>query len=158
MSTSGDPRDGGQYPPPGGYEQNPAGLGPGYGQGPGYGEPLRRPRNGFGIAALVLGLLALVLCWTIIGGIVLGLLALVFGLLGRARVKRGQATNGGLAVAGIVLGIIGLLISIGIVAFGVSILNSPAGQSYQQCIEESGGDPAAIEQCASELAPRVGDG
>ena len=42
---------------------------------PGYGAPLRRPRNGLGIAALVLGLLALVLCWTIIGGIVLGLLA-----------------------------------------------------------------------------------
>ncbi|MDQ4010496.1 MAG: DUF4190 domain-containing protein [Actinomycetota bacterium] len=145
MSTSGDPRDGGQYPPPGGYEQNPAG-------------PQRRPRNGLGIAALVLGLLALVLSWTIIGGIVLGLLALVFGLLGRARVKRGEATNGGLPVAGIVLGSIGLLIAIGIVAFGVSILNSPAGRSYQQCLEQSGGDPVRIQQCASEFGRQVGGG
>jgi heme/copper-type cytochrome/quinol oxidase subunit 2 len=124
----------------------------------GYGAPLSRPRNGFGIAALVLGLLALVLSWTIIGGIVLGLLALIFGLLGRARARRGEATNGGLSLAGIVLGVIGLLIAIGIVAFGVSILNSPAGQNYQQCIEESGGDPAAIDRCASEFGRRVGDG
>lgn len=150
MGTSGDPRDGGQYPPPGGYEQNPA--------GPGYGAPLRRPRNGFGIAALVLGLLALVLSWTIIGGLVLGPLALLFGLLGRARAKRGEATNGGLSVAGIVFGIIGLLISIGIIAFGASILNTPAGQSYQQCIEQSGGDAVRIEQCVSEFGRRVGDG
>ncbi|HVE96652.1 MAG TPA: DUF4190 domain-containing protein [Pseudonocardiaceae bacterium] len=124
----------------------------------GYGAPMRRARNGFGIAALILGLLALLLSWTIVGGIVLGLLALIFGLLGRARVKRGEATNGGLSVAGIVLGIIGLLIAIGIVVFGVSILNSPAGQSYQQCIEESAGDLAAIQQCASEFGRQVGDG
>ncbi len=62
-----------------------------------------------------MGLLALALSWTIIGGIVLGLLALIFGLLGRGRAKRGEATNGGLSVTGIVLGIIGLLIAIGIV-------------------------------------------
>lgn len=140
MSTSGDPRDGGQYPPPE------------------YGAPLRRPRNGFGIAALLLGLLALVLSWTIIGGIVFGLLALICGLFGRARAKRGEATNGGLSVAGIVLGIIGLLIAIGIIALGASFLKSPAGQSYQQCIEESIGNPAAIERCVSEFGRQVGDG
>lgn len=124
---------------------------------PGYGAPLSRPRNGLGIAALVLGLLALVLSWTIIGGIVLGLLALILGLLGRARAKRGEATNGGLSLAGIVLGVIGLLIAIGILALGVSLFNSPAGQNYQQCIEESAGDPAAIEQCASEFGRQVTD-
>ena len=41
--------------------------------------------------------------------------------------QAGEATNGDLSVTGIVLGIIGLLIAIGIVVFGVSILNSPAG-------------------------------
>lgn len=158
MSTSGDPRDGGRYSPPGGYEQNPAVPGSGYGQGPGYGPSLRRSRNGFGIAALMLGLLALLLSWTIIGGIVLGLLALIFGLLGRARVKRGAATNGGLSIAGIVLGSIGLLIAIGILVFGVSLFNSPAGRSYQQCIEQSGRDPVRVEQCVSEFGRQVGGG
>lgn len=64
------------------------------------GDP--RSRNGFGIAALVLGLFALLLSWTIIGGVLFGILALIFGLLGRARAKRGEATNGGMSVAGVV--------------------------------------------------------
>lgn len=167
MSAPGDPRNGGpnlplggygQNQPPAGHEQYPAGLGPGYGQGPGYGAPPTQPRNGFGIAALVLGLLAVVLSWTIIGGGVFGILALIFGLLGRARAKRGEATNGGLSVAGVILGLIGLLIAIGLIAFGVSVINSPAGRSYQQCVQQSDGDPAKIQQCASEFGRQVGGG
>lgn len=117
-----------------------------------------RSRNGFGIAALVLGLFALLLSWTIIGGILFGILALIFGLLGRARAKRGEATNGGMSVAGVVLGVLGLLIAIGLVVVGVSILKSPAGQDYQQCVERSGGDPGEIQQCASEFGRQVGGG
>jgi membrane-bound ClpP family serine protease len=152
MSAPGDPPNGGPNLPLGGYGQNPAGL------GPGYGAPPAQPRNGFGIAALVLGLLAVVLSWTIIGGGVFGILALVFGLLGRARAKRGEATNGGLSIAGVILGLIGLLIAIGLIAFGVSVLNSPAGRNYQQCVEQSGGDTAKIQQCASEFGRQVGGG
>jgi hypothetical protein len=152
MSAPGNPQNGGSNPPPGGYGQNPAGL------GPGYSVPLTRPRNGFGIAALVLGLLALVLSWTIIGGIVFGITALIFGLLGWARVKRGEATNGGLSVAGVILGLIGLLIAIGLIVFVVSILNSPAGQNYRQCLQQSDGDPAKIQQCSSEFSRQVGGG
>lgn len=149
MSTPGDPRDGGQYPPPGGYQAPPPA---GYGQNP------TQPRNGFGIAALVLGLLALLSSWTLIGGILLGLLALIFGLLGRARAKRGEATNGGMSVAGAVLGVIGLLLAIGLIAIGVSLFNSPAGRDYQQCVEQSGDDPVRIEQCAAEFGRQVGGG
>jgi hypothetical protein len=158
MSAPGEPRNGGPNLPLGGYGQNPAGLGPGYGQGPGYDAPPTQPRNGFGIAALVLGLLAVLLSWTIIGGGVFGILALVFGLLGRARAKRGEATNGGISVTGVILGLIGLLIAIGLIVFGVSILNSPAGRSYQQCVQRSDGDPTKIQQCASEFGHQVGGG
>lgn len=152
MTGPGNPRDGDQYRPPVSYGQNP----PGYGQSPGYGEPPVRPRNGFGITALILGLLALLLSWTIIGGIVFGVLALIFGLIGRARAKRGEATNGGVSLAGVVLGVIGLLLAIGLVALGASLLNSPAGQNYQQCVQQSGGDPAKLQQCFSEFGRQVG--
>ncbi|MGH3869093.1 MAG: hypothetical protein ACRDQ4_23865 [Pseudonocardiaceae bacterium] len=67
----------------------------------------------------MLGLLALVLSWTVTGGILFGVLALILVLLGRARVKRGESTNGGLSVDEVVLGVIGLLLAIGLVALGV---------------------------------------
>lgn len=156
MSAPGDPRDGGLNPPPGGYGQSTAQFGSGYGQSTGYGAPPAAPRNGFGIAALVLGLLALVLSWTVIGGIVFGVLALIFGLLGRARAKRGESTNGGLSLAGVVLGVIGTLIAVGLIAWGVYLLNAPAGQSYRQCVQRSGGDPVKIQQCVSDFGRVVG--
>lgn len=111
----------------------------------------QRSRNGMGIAALVLGLFAVLLSWTIIGGILLGILALIFGLVGRSRAKRGEATNGGVSVAGAVVGVVGLLISVGLVVFGVSLINSPAGQDLRQCIEQSRGDAAAIQECEEEF-------
>lgn len=114
------------------------------------------PRNGFGVAALVLGVFALLLSWTIVGGIIFGILALIFGLLGRARAKRGESTAGGLSIAGVVLGIVGLLIAIGLIAVGASIINSPTGRSYQQCVEQSGGDPVKIRQCAEEFERHFG--
>jgi hypothetical protein len=152
MNGPVNPRDGEQYRSPRNYGPNT----PGYSQGSGYSTAPARPRNGFGIAALVLGLLALLLCWTIVGGIVFGILAVIFGLLGGARAKRGEATNGGVSVAGTVLGIIGLLLTIGLVALGVSLLNSPAGQNYQQCLQQSGRDPAKMQQCFSEFGNQVG--
>jgi hypothetical protein len=152
MTAPGDPRGGEQYPPSVSYGQNPAG----YSQGPGYGAPPVRPRNGFGIAALVLGLLALVLSLTVIGGIIFGILALIFGLLGRARAKRGESTTGGLSIAGVVLGVIGLLIAIGLIAWGISMMNSPAGQSYRQCLQQADGDRAKIQQCSSEFVRQRG--
>ncbi len=125
-------------------------------RGVGYDGPAARPRNGFGVAAVVLGLLALVLFWTIIGGIVFGILALVFGVLGRGRARRGEATNGGLSVAGAVLGGIGLVVAIGLLAYGVSLINSPAGESFRQCLRQAGGDRTMIGRCADEFSRQVG--
>ncbi|WP_338057722.1 DUF4190 domain-containing protein [Streptomyces sudanensis] len=52
-------------------------------------------------------------------GIVLGVLALIFGIIGRKRVQRGEANNGGMATAGIVTGTIGIVL--GAVALGAII-------------------------------------
>lgn len=46
-----------------------------------------------GVAALTLGLIGAVLFWTVLGGVVLGLLALIFGIVGYRRGKRGEATT-----------------------------------------------------------------
>ncbi len=60
--------------------------------------------NGFGIAALVLGIVGLVLSPTIVFGLVLGVLALIFGILGRGKAKRGESDTPGQSLAGVILG------------------------------------------------------
>lgn len=110
-----------------------------------------RARNGFGVTAVVLGLFALLLAWTVIGGIVLGILAVIFGVLGRRRVGRGEATNGGVSVAGIVLGGIGLVIAIVLLALALSVLNTPAGRGYRDCLQRSAGNPTLAERCVTEF-------
>lgn len=113
-----------------------------------------RSRNGFGIAALVLGLLAVLLFWTIILPIIFGLLALIFGLVGRARVKRGQATNGRMALAGVLLGLLGLIIVGAIIAFSAWTLQSPEGQRFLECVEQAGEDQEQMRQCVEQFIDR----
>lgn len=133
---------GSSYPPPG----SPFG-------GPG----LVERRNGLGVAALVLGIISVVLSWTVLGGVLLGLAAIVLGILGRRRVRRRQATNGGMALTGIITGFIGVVIAGLLIAAGVSLLTSEEGRTYRQCLEDAAGDPAAIEQCTREFEERLRD-
>src|SRR5918994_6367096 len=81
------------------------------------------PRNGLGIAALVLGIIGVVVgiipffFWL---AVILGVIGLIFGFIGRGRANRGEATNGTMALWGIitsavavVLSIVGLVILVG---------------------------------------------
>lgn len=73
------------------------------------------PRNGLGIAALVLGLVALP--FTLTGltawlSIVLGLIAVPLALAGLGRVSRRQASNRGVTIAGLVLGLVAIALGI----------------------------------------------
>ncbi|MFH9470609.1 DUF4190 domain-containing protein [Streptomyces clavifer] len=82
---------------------------------PGHEPGLRPARNGLGISALVLGIIGTVsgliplLFW--LAGI-LGVIALVLGLAGRGRAKRGEASNKGVATFGAVLGLLALVLSV----------------------------------------------
>ncbi|MFE0804198.1 DUF4190 domain-containing protein [Streptomyces sp. NPDC058812] len=113
------------YPGPGGYGHpgGPAGYPGAQPQGyfgwPGM-APL--PSNGMGTAGLVLGIIAAVgFClWPL--AIALGVLAVIFGGLGRAKAGRGEATNGGQALAGIICGIVGIALGIG---FGLLVIFAP---------------------------------
>jgi hypothetical protein len=75
-----------------------------------------RPANGAGTAALVLGVISLV-----IGGLFLGIPAIILGRKGMQRAAQGLATNGGIAKAGFILGIIGTALSVlGIILFATT--------------------------------------
>ncbi|GAA2220900.1 hypothetical protein GCM10010232_01010 [Streptomyces amakusaensis] len=87
-----------------------------YGQHPqqyGHHAPAPRPmRNGLGTAALILGILGVItgpiplIFW--LGG-TLGLIALILGLVGRGRVKRGEANNKGVTTIGAILGLLAMI-------------------------------------------------
>jgi Na+/H+ antiporter NhaD/arsenite permease-like protein len=76
---------------------------------------LLKPRNGAGVAALVLGLLGLVLALLVLPaplGALLGLLAVIFGIIGISRAGRREATNRGQAVTGLITGILALALGV----------------------------------------------
>ena len=133
---------GGQYPPnqyqPGGYQTAP------------------RRRNGMGTAALVLGVLALVLVLLLIFsplGAFLGLLAVIFGIVGIVRANRREADNRGQAVTGLVTGGLALLFGIWF-TISVGVWFSTHVNDFNrfgQCLDDATGQ-AAREECARELS------
>ena len=64
--------------------------------------PAKVPGKGFGIAALVCGIVSF-----FFAGIILGILAIIFGA-----VAKNKGYRGGMATAGIVLGVIGLALTL----------------------------------------------
>jgi len=101
----------GQAPYGGQYGQTGYGPYPGapqWGQPPGAGYVAPRGPSGMAIAALVLGILALVFCWFPFVGTILAVLAVIFGgvALRRRDVGRGQA------LAGAICGGIGVVLSV----------------------------------------------
>jgi hypothetical protein len=102
-ATPPEPPDRGPTPPP------PPAPPPAYGQQTGgYGYQSTPSTNGLAIASLVLGIAQIFIC--IIGTV----LALVFGYISRRQIDESGGTQGGrgMAVAGIILGWIGVGLSI----------------------------------------------
>jgi hypothetical protein len=165
VSTPGEGY-GQQYPPGQGQPYGEQGYG---GSNPtGWGQPAQpaRPRNGMGTAAIVFGILALLTCWwlPIVGGI-LGIVAIILGVVGRGRAKRMEATNKGVATTGLVLGILSLVVnivlSVALFLFGLAFINLGGGASieqFQQCLANAGNqpNPAAVQQAADQCAQQFG--
>ena len=143
-----------QYPPP------PGGAYPGSYPPPppqpytGYAPPPQAPKNGLGIAALVVAIIALI---SVVGGVVLGIVAVILGFLGWQKARRGEATNGGIAIAGIVLGILSIIEAIVVIVLSVWAFNEVGGTDYMDCLSKAGSDQEAVQQCADQFQKKVED-
>jgi hypothetical protein len=89
-------------------------------------EPLQTParntaRNGLGIAALVLGILALLTSLSL-AGLLFGSLAVALGLSAGDTVLHGEATNRKTIITAIVLGVIAIVISLIALAFRIWLM------------------------------------
>lgn len=118
MSFSSSP------PPPNDYGQHPPGA-------------AAQQSNGMAIAALVLGIVGALLFLTVIGGIVLGLLAVILGVIGARKARGGRAPHRGMAIIGAVLGGLGIVGSVVVIALGVSFLNSDEFKSFNDCFQDA---------------------
>lgn len=132
----------GQY----GYPAQPAAQYGGYPGYPGYGaQPgwVPAPANGLGIAAMVLGIIGVVaFCmWGL--GVLLGLLALIFGIVGHGRAKRGEATNSGMALAGIILGAVSIVFGALFLGFLIWGVSQAEDRDRERNYDSEYGDPYA---------------
>lgn len=127
---------------PGGYGY------PGYGQG--YGWPGMRtpPQNGLGTASMVLGILACALfCLYGVVSLVLGVLAVVFGIKGRRKAESGLADNHGQAQAGFVMGIVGIVLGVAVIvliAIGITAAINEDSDGYDPYYGSARPVPVAV--------------
>jgi membrane-bound ClpP family serine protease len=118
--------------------------------------PSARPRNGLGVAALVLGVASLVAAVSFILfplGLLGGLVAAVLGLIAVTRGRPRGTTNPGQAIAGIVCGVLALIVGIVFaVRFGTfAARNSSVFTTFDNCIAKAG-NRSAVSSCIARLA------
>ncbi|EWC60748.1 putative integral membrane protein [Actinokineospora spheciospongiae] len=82
------------------------------------------PQNGIGTAGFVTGLLGLLFSWLGIVGLILCIIGVSLSGVGISKANKGQATNKGLAVAGLVCGVIGLAIDVIVIIAVASVFAS----------------------------------
>jgi hypothetical protein len=128
---------------------------------PGSAQPLAAPpsawpRNGLGVAALVLGVASLVAAVSFVLfplGLLGGLVAAVLGGIAVTRGRTTGATNRGQAIAGIVCGVLALVVAIVFaVRFGTFVArNTNVFTTFDNCIAKAG-DRSAVSNCIARFA------
>ena len=94
---------------------------------PGYG--VAYPKNSLAVWSLVLGIVSFVLSC----GLLTGIPAVIVGSNAKKAVARGEANNGGMATAGIILGWIAIVLSIlGIILFAVLFSNADFRDAFNE--------------------------
>lgn len=105
-------------------------------------------RNGLAIASMVLGILSIVFVWFL--GFILGILAIIFGGLSVRR-----TTKRGLAITGLVTGIVALVLSLGIFLFAiVSVTYSGIQERAEETSRQT--DAATVQKKAEAFSADTG--
>jgi hypothetical protein len=119
-------------PPDSGYPVRPAFY-------EGYPPPFASPQNGLGTASLLIVIVALTTVWSVFDGVIFGSVAVAIGFAARGRVKRGEATNRGVTVTGIVLGIVSIVVGlIFIPVWAAIVIAGIRDDNYNNCMQKAG--------------------
>lgn len=120
--------------------------------------PPEYPKNGLGTAALVVAIIGLVTALSVAGGVVFGLVAVLLGFLGYGRVKRREANNRAVAIAGMVLGALAVVAGIACIFIYLGIWKTMGGDDYLHCITNAGSDSTLQQQCIDRVRARFTGG
>ena len=104
-------------------------------------------RNGMPIASLTTGalsLIAILLLKSLPIAIVLAVVAVVLGIIGIRQVKKGIADRRGFALAGLILGAVGIILSVVLLILSYRVYNdckhkighSPSQKELTQCVND----------------------
>lgn len=91
----------------------------------------KQPSSGLSIAGMVLGILSILSFLLFFVSIPLGILAIIFGIIGIA-MKRGR----GMAIAGLITGILGITLSVLIIVFAVNVATQCEKDPYKTGCEK----------------------
>jgi uncharacterized membrane protein len=97
-----------------------------------------------------------VVSWVPFLGLLLAIVAIVLGILGIRKASKGEATNKGMAITGVVTGglalLVGALVTIGTIAF----FGSDEFQNLTECLEQAGDDLQAQQDCQVQFQDNFG--
>ena len=124
-------------------------------------QPYRpQPKNGMGTTALVLGILALIASFipllSLFTAVPLGLLGIIFAIVGFTRIAKGVATNKGATTVGLILSAIAVIVSVSLTLLVGAWLGSSDSDSGAS-VENGSADTASSEdddgEAQEEAAP-----
>jgi len=100
--------------------------------------PASSRTNGLAVAALVTGIIALLISWipglNLLGAL-LAIAAVVTGIIGMRNAARPGVGGKGMALTGLITGVLALLVTIAFYTFLASVLNNPEVQQQLEQIQ-----------------------
>jgi hypothetical protein len=121
---------------------------PGYGPYPGYPYPLAAPpqKNSMAVTALVLGIVGLCTSLFYVGGVI-GVVGLIFSIIGLRSAKRMGGAGKGMAIGGLVTSIVAIILNVAEIVVIVFLVHSasncaqyshdPDHTQFNQCITQN---------------------
>lgn len=118
-----------------------------------YGEPYRaNPKNGLGVAALIVAIVGALAFWVPVLGLVLGVVGIVLAIIALRRVKKGVASNRGVALAALIVGILAAVAGLVVTALSAWVLWFAADNSgdLQACLDTAT-TQTQIDACSQQF-------
>ncbi len=67
----------------------------------------------------------------------------------------GEATNGGVALAGVIVGVLAVIASLIFAAFWVGLFNEVGAGDYLDCLQQAGQDRTLVQECSDRFQESV---